>query len=152
MSDFVSIVIQDDQVQRALRRLESSVADMTPAMRAIAASLAFITEENFEAEGRPSWTPSQRATNEGGVTLQHRGQLAASVVTAYDALSSQIGSNLDYARIHQLGGHAGRNQAVELEPRPYLPMNEDGVLQPEAGEAVIGAVMRHLQHAAGTGM
>ncbi|QND84178.1 Phage virion morphogenesis protein [Chromobacterium vaccinii] len=148
MSDFVSIVIQDDQVQRVLRRLESSVADMTPAMRAIAASLAFITEENFEAEGRPSWTPSQRATNDGGVTLQHRGQLAASVVTTYDAHSSQIGSNLDYARIHQLGGDAGRNQTVELEPRPYLPMNEDEELQPEASEAVIRAMFEHLKRAA----
>ncbi|UTH73969.1 phage virion morphogenesis protein [Chromobacterium sp. IIBBL 290-4] len=148
MSDFVSITIQDDQVQRVLRRLETSVADMTPAMRAIAASLAFITEENFEAEGRPSWTPSQRASRDGGVTLQDRGQLAASVVTDHDPHSSVIGSNLPYARIQHLGGQAGRNEAVELEPRPYLPMTEDGELQPEAGEAVIGAVMRHLQHAA----
>lgn len=149
MSDFVSIAINDSQVRQALRRLESSVADMTPAMRAIAASLAHVTEENFEAEGRPSWTPSQRASRGGGVTLQDSGQLAGSLVTDYDPHSSVIGSNLPYARIQHLGGQAGRNQAVELEARPYLPMTAEGELQPEAGEAIVATVLRHLQRAAG---
>ena len=34
--------------------------------------------------------------------------------------SAVIGSNLEYAAIHQLGGQAGRNKAVEIPARPYL--------------------------------
>ncbi|MEC5207398.1 phage virion morphogenesis protein [Vogesella perlucida] len=149
MSEFVSITVDDSQLQAALARLESSVLDMTPAMRKIAGTLAHVVEENLEAEGRPRWTPSQRASSEGGVTLQQTGRLASSIVTDYDAASVVIGSNAEYARIHQLGGKAGRGHSVELPARPYLPVTADGDLQPEASEAVLGAVLRHLKTAAG---
>ena len=36
-----------------------------------------------------------------------------------------IGSNLDYAAIHQLGGQAGKNQSVTVPARPYLQLTED---------------------------
>ncbi|UDM18429.1 phage virion morphogenesis protein [Vogesella sp. XCS3] len=149
MSDFVSITVDDSQLQAALARLESSVLDMTPAMRKIAGTLAMVVEDNFAAEGRPRWTPSQRASSENGVTLQQTGRLASSIVTDYDAASVVIGSNAEYARIHQVGGQAGRGHAVELPARPYLPVTADGDLQPEASEAVLGTVLRHLKTAAG---
>lgn len=149
MSEFVSITVDDSQLQAALRRLESSVLDMTPAMRKIAGTLAMVVEDNFEAEGRPRWTPSQRASSEGGITLQQTGRLASSIVTDYDAASVVIGSNVEYARIHQFGGQAGRGRKVEIEARPYLPVTADGDLQPEASDAVLGTVLRHLKTAAG---
>lgn len=149
MNEFVSITVDDKQLQAALARLESSVLDMTPAMRKIAGTLAMVVEDNFAAEGRPRWTPSQRASSESGVTLQQTGRLASSIVTDYDAASVVIGSNAEYARIHQLGGQAGRGHAVELPARPYLPVTADGDLQPEASEAVLGTVLRHLKTAAG---
>lgn len=149
MNEFVSITVDDKQLQAALARLESSVLDMTPAMRKIAGTLAMVVEDNFAAEGRPRWMPSQRASSESGVTLQQTGRLASSIVTDYDAASVVIGSNAEYARIHQLGGKAGRGQSVEVEARPYLPVTTDGDLQPEASEAVLGTVLRHLKTAAG---
>ena len=149
MSDFVSITVDDSQLQAVLKRLESSVLDMTPAMRKIAGTLAMVVEDNFEAEGRPRWTPSQRASSEGDVTLQQTGRLASSIVTDYDAASVVIGSNVEYARIHQLGGQAGRGRKVELPARPYLPITADGDLQPEASDAVLATVLRHLKTAAG---
>lgn len=149
MSEFVSITVDDSQLQAALKRLESSVLDMTPAMRKIAGTLAMVVEDNFEAEGRPRWTPSQRASSEGGVTLQQTGRLASSIITDYDAASVVIGSNVEYARIHQLGGQAGRGHKVELPARPYLPVTADGDLQPEASDAVLATVLRHLKTAAG---
>ncbi|MGL9772939.1 MAG: phage virion morphogenesis protein [Sodalis sp. (in: enterobacteria)] len=36
------------------------------------------------------------------------GQLRGSVTTDYSSHHAALGSNLDYARIHQLGGKAGR--------------------------------------------
>lgn len=149
MSEFVSITVDDSQLRATLARLESSVLDMTPAMRKIAGTLAHVVEENLEAEGRPRWAPSQRASSEGGVTLQQTGRLASSIVTDHDASSVVIGSNAEYARIHQLGGKAGRGRKVEIEARPYLPVTADGDLQPEASEAVLGTVLGYLKTAAG---
>ncbi len=57
--------------------------------------------------------------------LQVTGQLASSVNTYYDNESAIIGSNLDYAAIHQVGGDAGRNKAVEIPARPYLKLTDD---------------------------
>ena len=36
-----------------------------------------------------------------------------------------IGSNLDYAAIHQLGGQAGKNKKVSIPARPYLYLSDD---------------------------
>ncbi len=56
---------------------------------------------------------------------EFKGQLASSVNTQYHDHSAVIGSNLDYAAIHQLGGKAGRNKKVEIPARPYLKLTDD---------------------------
>ena len=53
------------------------------------------------------------------------GQLASSVTTQYDDDSAIIGSNKDYARIHQLGGDAGRGKKVKIPARPYLHLTDE---------------------------
>ena len=60
-----------------------------------------------------------------GQILQVEGKLAASINTYYDNDSAVIGSNLEYAAIHQLGGQAGRNKSVEIPARPYLSLTND---------------------------
>lgn len=59
-----------------------------------------------------------------GQILQVEGKLAASINTYYDNDSAVIGSNLEYAAIHQLGGQAGKNKSVEIPARPYLFLSE----------------------------
>lgn len=108
MSDFVSITIDDSQLQAALQRLEHAGVDLSPAMRKIAQALHKVTEDNFAAEGRPRWEPSERAKKEGGVTLQQTGRLAASISTDYSSRDAVIGSNVVYAAIHQFGGKIER--------------------------------------------
>ena len=174
MSDFVSIVIDDNQLQAALQRLEYAGVDLSPAMRKIAQALLLETERNFETEGRPKWAPlseatkharlggkkaykkngeltvaAQRRQDAGFRILQHTGQLAASVSTDYDSNQAVIGSNKVYAAIHQFGGEAGRGRKVEIPARPYLPVTTDGNLQPEAREEVLDTILRHLKTAAG---
>ena len=57
-----------------------------------------------------------------GQILQVEGKLATSISTYYDNDSAVIGSNLEYAAIHQLGGHASKNKSVEIPARPYLKL------------------------------
>ena len=174
MSDFVSIIIDDSQVQAALQRLEHAGVDLSPAMRKIAGALHKATEDNFAAEGRPRWKPlsevtkhmrlggkkaykkngeltaaAQRRQDGGFRILQHTGDLAGNISTDYDSNQAVVGSNKVYAAIHQFGGEAGRGRKVEIPARPYLPITTDGKLQPEAREEVLDTILRHLKMAAG---
>ncbi|MDF0606638.1 phage virion morphogenesis protein [Neisseriaceae bacterium TC5R-5] len=169
----ISITIDDRQLQATLRHLEQAGGDLAPAMRKIAQSLLKVTEDNLAAEGRPKWealaestklarlggkkaykkngelkASAQRQLNQFRI-LQHTGQLAASISTDYDRTQAIIGSNKVYAAIQHFGGEAGRGHAVTLVARPYLPMDAEGNLQPEAREDVLGTVLCHLQKAAG---
>ena len=174
MSDFVSVTIDDSQLQAALQRLEYAAVDLSPAMRKIAQALLLETERNLEAEGRPKWTPlaestkhgrlggskaykkngelsaaAQRRKDAGFRILQHTGDLAGNISTDYDSTQAVVGSNKEYAAIHQFGGMAGRGRKVEIPARPYLPFTADGSLQPEASEEVLDTILRHLKRAAG---
>lgn len=62
-----------------------------------------------------------------GNILQVEGQLAVSVTTQYDNESAVIGSNWPYARIHQLGGNAGKNKSIAIPARPYLNLTESEI-------------------------
>ncbi len=55
--------------------------------------------------------------------LQDEGELRGSIVQKYSRIPPYVatGSNLPYSRIHQLGGKAGRGQAVTIKRRSYLP-------------------------------
>lgn len=139
------IKIDDKAVMGALDRLARSARDMSPVMRAISTELLSQTEANFAAQGRPKWMgikPRKRRT--GGMILQDTGQLAASITASHDATSATIGSNKVYAAIHQLGGQAGRERKSKIVPRPFLPVDAQGYLQPDAAESVLGLVNNYL--------
>lgn len=170
----VNIQVRDARTLADLARLERAGHDLTWAMRKIAQSLHKVTEDNFAAEGRPKWTPlaeatkharlggkkaykqngeltaaAQRRQDAGFRILQDTGQLAASVSTDQGASYALIGAGVEYAAIHQFGGMAGRGRKVEIPARPYLPVNADGDLQPEARDEVLDTILRHLKTAAG---
>jgi len=148
----IQIKLDDKAVRDALGRLERATGNLGPAMRAIAAELLSQTEANFASEGRPKWPSLSAATlkqaDKSGRSpakiLQDSGQLAASITTGHDASHARIGSNKPYAAIHQFGGQAGRGKKATLPPRPFLPMTDDGALQPEAVDPVLDLARRHL--------
>ncbi len=132
--DFVEIKIDNKAVNEKLLELAKRTENLRPLMKNIAGIFASSTEENFEEEGRPDkWTKLADITKEDrkkknkwpGKILQVEGKLATSVNTQYNDNSAVIGSNLPYARIHQLGGMAGKNKKVEIPVRPYLKLTDD---------------------------
>ena len=134
MSDPIEIKIDNKEVESRLLDLAQRSENLRPLMKNIAGIFAYSTEENFKNEGRPDkWTElsestiKQRTKNKQwpGMILQISGQLASSVNTYYDDDSAVIGSNLEYAAIHQLGGQAGKNKSVEIPARPYLQLTPD---------------------------
>ena len=140
------IKIEDQAVMSALGRLAQAGRDMSPVMRKIETEMFVQTEANFAAEGRPKWlglkNPSER--RKGGQILQDTGQLAASISSSSDATSATVGSNKVYAAIHQLGGKAGRGHKATIPARPFLPVDAQGNLQPEAEDLILGIANNYL--------
>ena len=130
----IEIKIDNNDVERKLLELAQKGENLRPLMKNIAGIFASATEENFKNEGRPDkWTELSQATKKQrtkqkkwpGQILQVSGQLASSISTQYDDESAIIGSNLDYAAIHQLGGQAGKNKKVTIPARPFLKLTDD---------------------------
>lgn len=126
--------VDNKAVTEALLKLAKRSENLRPLMKNIAGIFASSTEENFKNEGRPDkWTDLADVTKKSrekinkwpGQILTVEGQLATSVTTQYDDDSAVIGSNKDYARIHQLGGNAGRGKKVKIPARPYLYLTND---------------------------
>ncbi|KWD09677.1 phage morphogenesis protein [Burkholderia ubonensis] len=172
MSDFVNFQIDDAALRARLLQLEQAGYQKANAMRKVTQALMAVVEDNFAAQGRPSWQPLSEATvhlrvggkkaykkngeltaaaarrKSGLMILQDSGQMAASTTTDYSDDHAAIGSNKEYAAIQQFGGQAGRGLKVEIPARPWLPVTADGQLQPEAVEPVLNTILRHLMDAA----
>ena len=135
MQPSLVVKLDNKEVESRLLDLAQRSENLRPLMKNIAGVFAYSTEENFKKEGRPDmWIDLAESTKRQrkkkghwpGQILQVSGQLASSISTYYDNDSAVIGSNLDYAAIHQLGGQAGKNQSVTIPARPYLKLtNED---------------------------
>lgn len=157
----ITVELDHQQLQEALRRVEWAVGDLAPLMRGIAAEFASITEENLEDQGqsgKPWQTLSdvttairEAAGTWPGQMLQvTAGGLAASVTTQADDSSALVGSNKVYAAMMHFGGTKDEfaNLWGDIPGRPYLPMDTEGKLQPEAGEAILDLALAHLEKAA----
>ncbi|WP_032116666.1 phage virion morphogenesis protein [Candidatus Arsenophonus nilaparvatae] len=140
----LSVEITDNDLKQALKQLENAAYDLTPLMRRWSETLKTATDLNFEEQGRPRWQPSVAALARQGMTLSRDGYLRRSVTPEYDAHQARVGTHRVYARLHQLGGKAGRGGSVTLPPRPYLPVSEAGQLQAEVKRQL---VIDYLQQA-----
>ena len=130
----IEIKIDNQEVNQRLLELAQRGGNLRPLMKNIAGIFAYSTEENFANEGRPDkWLDLSERTKKQrkktghwpGQILQVSGQLASSISTYYDDESAIIGSNLDYAAIHQLGGQTGKNKSVSIPARPYLLLTDE---------------------------
>ena len=132
-NDFIEIKIDNQEVNKRLLDLATKGENLRPLMKNIAGVFAYSTEENFKEEGRPKWTDLAESTKKQrkkighypGQILQVTGQLASSISTYYDVNYAIIGSNLDYAAIHQLGGQTGKGKKTTIPARPYLQLTDE---------------------------
>jgi phage virion morphogenesis protein len=89
----------------------------------------------FENEQDPvtgkKWEPIQPrgelASEPGSVTtiLRDHGILYGSLTHNDSTEGTVFGSHMEYARIHQLGGQAGRDKKANIPARPYMGVTKD---------------------------
>ena len=152
------ISLDASELERGLGQLLKNARHPRPMMKAMAAELLSITEDNFahESWGGKKWP----ATARGGKILQKSGQLAASIHTASGNNFARIGTNKPYAAIHQFGGTIKaknkpyllfkvgdsfrRVKQVNIPARPYLPMSKGGTLQSGAESRLLDVALDAL--------
>lgn len=155
----ITVALDHDRLQQALRDCQFRVGETAPLMQSIAAELAAQTEENFEEQGRPEWEPlsavttarREKAGTWPGQMLQvSAGGLAASIATDSTENTAMVGSNKPYAAMMHFGGDKADFPHLwgDIPARPFLPMDAEGKLQPEAEEAILDLALAHLEIAA----
>ena len=113
---------------KALGKAAHKLGDTQALMESVGEALRSGTIERFEAEEDPQgkkWKPSARAMAGGGKTLDKESHVKDSIDYAATSDKVMVGSNLPYARIHQLGGKTGKGHKVDMPARPYLGVSEE---------------------------
>ena len=117
----VKINIADEPIKKLVVGLQQRSSNLKPAMKIIGEIVRSSVVKNFESEGRPTpWKKSKRALKDGGLTLTKSARLMKSVTSRAGATSVEIGTNLIYARIHQLGGsikHPARERVLHFSQK-----------------------------------
>lgn len=156
----ITIELDHERLQQALQQVEWAVGDLAPLMRGVAAELASVTEQNFADQGQSgnAWpglsdvTIARReesGTWPGQMLQVTAGGLASSITTRADDSSALVGSNKPYAAMMHFGGDKEDFPHLwgDIPARPYLPMDAEGNLQPEAEESILDLALDHLRSA-----
>ena len=132
----ITITIDDTSVHNLLKTLQSRIRTMQPVMRSISEIMRDEVEENFAQQGRPKWKPLKASTianraKQGhwpGKILQMHGYLAASISAKATNTQAIVGTNVEYAAIHQFGG--------KTSPHTIRPKNKKALFWPGADHPV----------------
>lgn len=149
----IRLAITVDDLAPALALLgEASAAlgDATPMWDEIGGHFEFATDQRFEREAGPggvAWPKSLRALATGGKTLTDTSRLRSSVTHNAWATGMEVGTNVQYAGIHQQGGTIraksakglrwkyqarggnaeswARKMEVSIPARPFIGIDDD---------------------------
>lgn len=123
----------------------------------VATELYNQTVKNFEANGRPSWAGLSPVTKERRAALGYgsdnilrvRGKLfdAITPFSGNDFAGVGVSRTIPYAAMQQFGGKKSQFPKLwgDIPARPYIPIDKNGNLQPEAEDAVLGVVTHYLR-------
>ena len=120
----LSIKVESIQMEAVLNELAGRMGDLTPVMQTIGEIIVEQTDTAFETGVAPdgkAWPASGRALATGGQTLIDTAVLRNSITVQATENQVEVGTNVLYAAIHQLGGKAGRGKKAIIPSRPFLP-------------------------------
>lgn len=128
----ISLEVDDARARAAMRRLIRAVANPAPALDEIGARLVTSTVLRFEREHSPDgvpWKRPRRAERERGQTLTDTGRLRGSITHRVVGDAVEVGTNVVYGAIHQLGG---RTPARTIRPKTKKALFFPGAAHPVA--------------------
>jgi len=113
----LTVDVDNAHAGEALSALSARLTDLTPVMEAIAVRLEASTAGRFETATGPdgkAWKKSIRAKKESGLTLTDTARLRRSITTRVTPHSAEVGTNVEYAAIHQFGGEIRRKARKQV--------------------------------------
>ena len=145
------ITLSIKELQGKLERLSKALENKTPLLRRIANTMQNTIEESFDKQASPfgeKWKPNAPKTlqkKRGNKILIQSGLLSQSFTQKVTGTSAQVGTNKEYAAIHQFGGKAGRNRKVIIPARPFMPIKANGEIPKDFGERLEQEVVDYLK-------
>ncbi|WP_321495628.1 phage virion morphogenesis protein [uncultured Desulfobacter sp.] len=144
------------KANQVLGRAVSKIANRQQLSETLGEQLVSSTIRRFEDESGPdgkTWKKSGRADAQGGQTLSDSGRLKSSVNYEASPAAVAVGTNAEYAAIHQFGGEIRPKSAkalqfkvpgggfrkvkkVTMPARPYIGINQDDI--DEARQTIAG--------------
>ncbi|HRQ82149.1 MAG TPA: phage virion morphogenesis protein [Azospirillaceae bacterium] len=112
----LTIALDVQPMARLFARLAAAGVDLAEPLADIAGHLERATQRRFETGRDPAgaaWKPSARAAKTGGKTLVWRGHLRDSITSESDGMTARVGTNVDYAAIHQFGGRIEKKARIQ---------------------------------------
>lgn len=158
----ITISVDDRRIQESLRALRDRIGNLKQPLSEIGQTLVTLTDLSFREQRDPwgnAWKAlaastiarrrkGPRAGNSDQI-LRDTGLLANSINYQSNNSRVEVGYNVQvekYARIHQLGGKAGRGHKVTIPARAYLPIRPDGTADIPANtiNEILDILHRHL--------
>jgi len=101
----LEVKLEDAAAREMIERIARRASDFRPLLAVMGERMRQSIGRNFREGGRPEkWKPSRRAKAKGGQTLIDTGRLRSSITYEAGPRELKVGTNVVYARIHQLGG------------------------------------------------
>lgn len=124
-SDRFALVLRGSSAAKALAKLEADARDLSPAMHDIGEMLLSSAQRNFEVGGRFDRAGSifggpntwQKKKDGSASKLLRHGTLRDSLHVESDSHSATVGTNMEYAAIHNFGGELKSYARSELFTR-----------------------------------
>ncbi|MDL2332846.1 phage virion morphogenesis protein [Brucella inopinata] len=160
----INVQIKDKAVHQAFTRLITVMGDTTPIMSAIGSGLVGSTHRRFVSQKSPdgvAWeklNPEYKKTKRNSRILTESGRLRDSISHRAGRDQVTVGTNADYAAVHQLGATIKPKSAshlvfrlasgivlaksVTIPARPYLGISDDD--QVMISETVFSALQRRI--------
>jgi len=125
----IEIRVDDTGAQAAFARLREAALDVTPLLREIGDELVEERRSRFRRGTGPdgiAWPPKKRVIGGKDKTLIFSGALMASLTRRVAGDELEVGSDLQYAAIHQFGGDI---RLFAYRRKVAFRRNEDGFLR-----------------------
>lgn len=134
-------------LDKSLLKMADKITDTHHLLEGIGNILVTNTQRRFDKEESPKgekWKKSQRAILQNGKTLTDKGQLKKSIASQIQGDTVIVGTNKEYARIHQFGGVIKPKKGkylkfknpdgtwslvkeVTMPPRPFIGISDDDI-------------------------
>lgn len=122
--------------------LKATSDNLEPALNEIGDYLVSATTQRFKDSQTPDGS-KWLAVKRGGKPLVDHGHLRDSINYQTYSDSVEVGSNMIYAAIHQLGGQAGRGHMTTIAARPFLGIGIQDEL--EIGDILINHIKKSMK-------